>query len=57
MSDVFKFKNEFGFISINMNDTGYKPNEDTVFVHFMGSIGKPDGKLKFIKKYYKSLIA
>lgn len=57
ISDIFKFKHQFGFISINMEDTQYKPNAHTVFVHFMGSIAKPNGKLNFVKKHYSNLVS
>jgi len=52
ITDIFKFKEQFGFISINIKDTEYKPNENTVIVHFMGSIAEPNGKLNFVKQHY-----
>lgn len=56
ISNVFKFRDQFGFIPINASETNYKPGPDTTIVHYMGSIAKPDGKLKFVKKHYSHLL-
>ena len=56
MSDVFKFKDEFNFVLINVNDKDYKTNPDSVFVHFIGSVSNAKEKLKFIKTNYKHLL-
>ena len=56
MSDVFKFKDEFNFVLINTEDRNYKPNPDSVFVHFIGSVSNAKDKLKFIKTNYKHLL-
>jgi hypothetical protein len=56
MSNVFKFGEQFGFVSINQNELYNKFNEETVFVHFMGSAVDGKDKLSFIKTYYSHLI-
>lgn len=56
MSDVFRFKDEFNFVLININDLNYKPTPDSVFVHFIGNIANAKDKMKFIKTNYKHLL-
>lgn len=56
MSNVFKFKEQFGFVSINQNELNNKFDEETVFVHFMGSAADGKDKLSFIKTYYSHLL-
>lgn len=56
ISDVFRFKDEFNFVLINIDDKEYKPTPDSVFVHFMGSVADASSKLKFIKTNYKHIM-
>jgi hypothetical protein len=56
MSNIFKFKEQFGFVSINQNELYNKFDEETVFVHFMGSAADGKDKLSFIKTYYSHLL-
>jgi lipopolysaccharide biosynthesis glycosyltransferase len=56
ISNVFKFKEQFGFVSINQNEFDAKFGPETVFVHFMGSAGDGQDKLSFINAYYSHLI-
>jgi hypothetical protein len=56
ISNVFKFKDQFGFVSINQNQTAAKFGPDTVFVHFMGSATDGQDKFSFIKTYYSHLL-
>ena len=56
MSNVFKFKEQFRFVSINENELYNKFDEETVFVHFMGSAADAKDKLSFIKTYYSNLL-
>jgi hypothetical protein len=56
ISNVFKFKEQFGFVSINQNESNTKFGPETVFVHFMGSAGDGHDKLSFIKTYYSHLL-
>lgn len=56
ISDMFRFKDEFNFIVINTDDVEYRPNPDSIFVHFMGNVANAGGKLQFIKTNYKHLL-
>lgn len=57
ISNVFKFKDQFCFISINSGDTHDILNQDSVFVHYMGSVGDPRSKLDYIKEHYQHLLS
>lgn len=56
MSNVFKFKDQFCFVSINEHETQNKFNPDAVVVHFMGSTAEGSDKMLFIKTYYSHLM-
>lgn len=56
ISNVFKFKDQFCFISINSEDRHNILNQDSVFVHYMGSVGNPKSKLEYLKKHYPYLL-
>lgn len=56
ISNVLKFKEQFGFVSINQNQYNAKFGPETVFVHFMGSAGDGHDKLSFIQSYYSHLL-
>ena len=56
MSNVFKFMDYFNFISINSRQVDYVPNEETVFVHYMGSVTDAKSKNVFMKEYYSHLL-
>lgn len=56
ISNVFKFVDYFNFISINSQQVEYVPTQETVFVHYMGSVTDAKSKLAFMKKYYKHLL-
>jgi len=56
ISNVFKFKEQFSFVSINENETKNSFDQDCVFIHFMGSTSNPEDKLFFIKNYYPDTI-
>lgn len=55
ISNVFKFNDQFNFISINSRDTSYNIKPDSVFVHYMGSVTDAKSKIKFMKKNYPAL--
>lgn len=56
ISNVFKFKDQFCFISINSGDKHNILNPDSVFVHYMGSVGDPRSKLDYLKENYSYLL-
>lgn len=56
LSNVFKFKEQFRFVSINEGEIDRKFNSEAVFVHFMGSTADAKDKIFFIKKYYSHLL-
>jgi hypothetical protein len=56
MSNVFKFKEQFCFVSINENETNNVFNPDAVFVHYMGSTADGRDKLFFMKTHYPHLL-
>ncbi len=56
MSNVFKFMDYFNFISINSQQLDYVPNQETVFVHYMGSVTDARSKVVFMKEHYPHLL-
>lgn len=56
LSNVFKFKEQFCFVSINETQTSVQLTPDSVFVHFMGSTADGKDKLLFIKQHYSHLL-
>lgn len=56
ISNVFRFKDQFCFITINAADTHDVTNPDSVFVHYMGSVGDPKSKLDYVKDHYPHLL-
>lgn len=56
ISNVFKFKDQFCFISLNLADRHDVTNPDAVFVHYMGSVGDPRSKLDYIEEHYRYLL-
>jgi hypothetical protein len=55
LSNVFKFKDQFCFVSVNTGQVEIVTNPDSVVVHYMGGIGSAKAKIDHMKKHYKYL--
>jgi hypothetical protein len=56
ISNVFKFMDHFNFISINSRQVDYVINQETVFIHYMGSVTDAKSKILFMKEHYAHLL-